>query len=304
MKKELNKILVPVDFKEQANKAVSYAVNLANIFDGEILLLHVINTPGVLADFFSKGDQLVRITDQAKDKMSEIKHNIELGGYSSKIFTRVEPGKPYETILSVAKEIDARFIVLAENHQGEEAEKDLGSTVYHVTLKSSVPVITLKGDYTQMSKKILVPLDLTKETSRQISSALLYGKNYGAEIHLVSALIGGIDLIESRIYQKLSQAENMLKENGIKCRIKIFERSDIAPYKRVLQYANEIDAGMILLMTHQEGFTHDNYIGAFAHQIINQSKVPVLSLTSRASNLEDRNIFKGIVDPVGLLINE
>jgi nucleotide-binding universal stress UspA family protein len=173
-----------------------------------------------------------------------------------------------------------------------------------VTLKSSVPVITLKGDFTRMGEKILVPLDLTKETSRQLSSALLYGLNYGAEIHLVSALIRGIEIIESRIYRKLSQAKNMLEENGVKCRFKIFERSDVAPFKRVLEYAGDIDAGMILLMTHEEGYTYDNYIGAFAHQIINQSKVPVLSLTSRATNFDDRNLLKGIVDPVGILINE
>lgn len=304
MKKELNKILVPVDFNEQSKKAVLYALNLAKNFNGEILLLHVINTPGFLADFFSKGDHLVRITDQAKNKMSEIKHNILKEGHRSKIITRVEPGKPYETILKVASEIDARFIILAENHQGEEAAKDLGSTVYHVTLKSIVPVITLKGDFTQIGSKILVPLDLTKQTSRQLSSALLYGKNYGTEIHLVSALIGGVDLNASRIYQKISQAKNMLEENGVACQIKLFEKSDIPPFKRVLEYANEIDTGMILLMTHQEGYTYDNYIGAFAHQIINQSKVPVLSLTSNALHFDDRNILKGIVDPVGLLINE
>jgi hypothetical protein len=69
----------------------------------------------------------------------------------------------------------------------------------------------------------------------------------------------------------------------------------------VLEYAREIDASMILVMTHQEGYTHDNYIGAFAHHIINHSEVPVLSLTSSATSMNFRKLFKGVVDPIGIL---
>ena len=70
---------------------------------------------------------------------------------------------------------------------------------------------------------------------------------------------------------------------------------------RVLEYAEEIEADMIIVMTHQEGFTYNNYIGAFAHHIINLSKVPVLSLTASANNNDIDHYFKTIVDPIGLL---
>jgi nucleotide-binding universal stress UspA family protein len=180
-------------------------------------------------------------------------------------------------------------------------QQDLGTTVYHVTLNSPVPVLTIKGNSKKFGDSLMVPLDLTRQTEKQLSSALVYALNYGLRISLVSALIGGIKKEKSRIYQKLQDARKTLEENGVECDIKLFDRSEMPPFMRVIEYAKETQAGMILVMTHQEGYTYDNYIGAFAHHIINQSEVPVLSLTASASNLNFRQLLADIVDPVGML---
>jgi nucleotide-binding universal stress UspA family protein len=304
MKRELKSILVPVDFREPSVRAVKFAYRLSERFNGELLLLNVLETPGLLSDFFASGDHLVKITDQAKDRLNELAGSIRQDNSTVRISTKVERGKTYDKILEVAESVQARFIILGENHQGEGMQQDLGSTVYHVTLKSPVPVLTLKGNAEKLGDKFVVPLDLTKETSKQISNALLYGLNYGAKIYLVSALIGGIKMKDSRIYKKLKQTKMTLEENGVGCEMKLFERSEIPPFSRVIEYAEEIQAGMILVMTHQEGYTYDNYIGAFAHHIINRSKVPVLSLTSSAADLNLSQLMKGIVDPVGLLFKK
>lgn len=66
--------------------------------------------------------------------------------------------------------------------------------------------------------------------------------------------------------------------------------------------AEKIDAGMILLMTHQEGYTYDNYIGAFAHHILNLSNISVLSITSVKNNLDFAPFFNSLVDPMGVLM--
>ncbi len=76
MKKELRNILVPVDFNEPSIKALKYAYNLAKEMNGELIILHVIQTPGILADFFSNGDQLVQLTNQIRDKLLDLKSTI------------------------------------------------------------------------------------------------------------------------------------------------------------------------------------------------------------------------------------
>ncbi|MBN2520103.1 MAG: universal stress protein [Bacteroidales bacterium] len=299
MKNELKNILVPVDFEPASTIAAKYAVNLAKRLNSNIILLYVVEMPGLFYDIFSSGSEIEKIIQNADNKLNNLVNEIKKDGIEIKY--RVEKGKPYERILEVSDEENARMIVLGENHSGNEAENNLGTTVFHVTLKASVPVLTIKGDKKEMGCKILVPLDLTKRTGKQVYSAIVYGLNYKAEIYLVSSVVGGVKIKESRIYRRLKRIKNLIEENGIKCYVKLYKRSEISPYKRVLEYINEIDPDMVLLMTHQEGFQHDNYIGAFAHHIINESPVPVLSLTSSASNFNYSEVFKNIIDPIGIL---
>lgn len=299
MNNKLKKILVPIDFNNPSIKAAKYAYNLADRIHAEIILLHVIQTPGLIGDFFSKGDYLVKMTDLAKDKLMAIaKENEKEKKVASTCI--VQRGKPYEVILNRAGENDVRMVILGENHQGVDANQDLGTTVYHVTLKSPAPVITLKGDVDYMKNDIVVPLDLTSKTRNQLFSALSYGMKYNAKIHLVSVLIGGIKMRESRIYKKLKKAKRTLDANGVDATIKLFPKTEERPFNKVLEYAREIDAGMILVMTHKEGYKYDNYIGAFAHHIINKSTVPVLSLTSVATNSDFSMIMPTFVDPLNL----
>ena len=300
MKKDLQNILVPVDFRDSSFKAIKFAFRIAKKIEANLVLLNVIEIPGMLADLFSSGDELVKITDKSKDKLQEVIDKLKHEDDKIEIQSRIERGKPYQKILETAEEINARIIILGENHQGELKSKNLGSTVYQVTLKSPVPVITYKGSHENVVNKIVVPLDLTKQTKKQIGSALAYGRNYNSKIYLVSALIGGIKLKESRIYKKLKQAKETLDKNNVECEIKLFERSEIEPFQRVLDYTNQIKADMILVMTHQEGYTYDNYIGAFAHHIINQSDVSVMSLTSSATSVDFKSLLGAIVDPFAI----
>jgi nucleotide-binding universal stress UspA family protein len=304
MKKDLKNILVPIDFHKPSIEALKYAYNLSKKIKSDIVVVNIIETPGLLSDFFSKGDQLVQITNNAKDKLTEIISSLKVNDGTVNISSKVERGKPYKKILEIANEINARMIILGENHQSESIEQDLGTTVYHVVLNSPIPVLTFKGNINTMNDKIVVPLDLTKQMRRQLYSAIAYGINYGAQIYLVSSLIGGIKMRDSRIFKKLKLAKKTLEENGIATTSKLFPRDDEPAFRKVLRYAEDINAGLILVMTHKEGYTNDNYIGAFAHHIINKSKVPVLSLTSAATEVDFTNFFKGIIDPVGMLLNK
>jgi nucleotide-binding universal stress UspA family protein len=304
MKKDKKYILVPVDFMEPSKRAAAYAVRLAKRLHSEVFLVHIIETSGLISKYFESGNMLVKITDQAKDQLHMMVKDLAEIDPDIKVSSRVERGKRYERILSMAREIDARMIILGENHEGEEAQKDLGTTVYHVTLKSLVPVLTLKGDAKEFGKSIVVPLDLALENRKQLYSALVYGLNYNAKIHLVSSLIPGVKVRQSLIYKKMRNARDTLVQNGVETEMQIFEKDKRPTYQRVLDYAKEIDSSMILLMTHKEGYNYDNYIGAFAHHLINQSSVPVLSLTASATEFNFREIVKNVVDPVGMFFKK
>ena len=294
------KILIPVDFREPSEKALHYAAYMAKKVQSELILLHILDTPGLLDQFFSATDHLVKIADEAKDKLYGFAALVKKDAPGVTVSTRIEMGRPYRKILEVADELNAQMIILGENHQGGDPEDDLGTTVYHVTQKAKVPVLTYKGDTSKMKENIIVPLDPTKQTHEQLSAALFYGKEYGATIHLVSVLVGGIFKRESRIYKKLGEARETFEMNGLECKMKLYDRSEEPPFMKVLEYVDEVEGGIIFVMTHQEGYTYDNYIGAFAHHIMNLSKVPVLSLTAVSDKLDFAPVFKTLIDPMGV----
>ncbi len=303
MKARLKNILVPVDFNEPSIHSISYAMDIAHKINGTVHLLFVIETQGIINDFLQSGNELVRITDKAKEELNKLAESLD-NPNNVQIATRIERGKVYKKILEISQELNARFVVLGENHP-YDTDQVLGSTVYHVTLKSEAPVITVKRSYHQMAKRILVPLDLTKQTRKQLLSSLVYGMNYDTEIHLVSVKIANISMRRSLIQKKLRKADKTLRDNGVKGGYKLYDYSgNVPPYKRVLEYAEEIEADMILVLTHSEGFTYDNYIGAFAHHIINESPIPVLSLTAGAAVFGVEDFLKPILDPVGYLFKD
>lgn len=298
MNKPLKDILVPVDFEEASLKAVEYAANMAARSNATIRLLHVLEIGNMFSEFFLSVDEVVKLTENIKERLLQIEGMLKSRNIEAT--THIERGKPHQKILEAARQFKPAFIVLGENHQAGNMAT-LGSTVAQVTLHALAPVITINGDYTEVGSKLTVPLDLTKKTGHQICSAILFARKFNMKVFLVSALIGGINALESRIYKKLEQTRKTFEANKIDCEMKLFPRSNIPPYRRVLEYARETEASLILTMTHQEGFRYDNYIGAFAHNIINESTIPVLSFTYNAVNLHYGDILKSVIDPLNIL---
>ena len=301
MKAHLKNIVVPVDFNQPSLDAIEYALDFAGHIRGKLNLVYVIETRGVINDMFQKGNELIKITEKTKEKLEQLaepyrkSHNIE-------IITHVLRGRIYKEILEFSDSIDARMVILGDNYPCISDDQTLGSTVYHVTLKSKAPVITVKCGNKQVGKKVVVPLDFTRQSRKQVLSSLAYGIHYDAEINLVSVKIADIKTQDSIIHGKLDKAHKSLNRNGVPATYKLYEYDrNTPPYKRVLEYAREIDADLILLLTHQEGFIHDNYIGAFAHHIINESPINVLSLTTKASDFSIKDVMKQIIDPFSYL---
>lgn len=81
MKKNILKIVIPVDFKEPSVKALHYAAYVAKKSEAELVLLYVIDTPALMAQFFRSTGHLVKITEQAKKKINDICRSIDFSPF-------------------------------------------------------------------------------------------------------------------------------------------------------------------------------------------------------------------------------
>ncbi len=287
---EDHKIIVAYDFQELSDAALKQSYKLAHFVSSGILLVLVINDDLLLlSDVFRSehSDHMKKkITDVMEKEISErlqqvaAKTSAEAG---VPVGFRIETGKIYERILAVADEIRPRFIVMGRTSK-QSGTTRFGSNAMHVVEESGCPVITIPNITCETGfKNIVLPIDLTKQTREEVFNAISFGLFFDATIHLVSVVMGGIAERKSRIYGKMQKMKKMIEENGVKCTDKLFKRSHHAVHEVLLEYTKDIHADSVMIMTHQEISTSDKYIGAVAHQIINDSHVPVISLTSAAS---------------------
>jgi len=287
---EEHKIIVAYDFQELSDAALKQAHELAKFVNSGILLVLVLND-----ELFTMSDVMKNEhSDRMKKKITDAMEGgiaLRLQEVADKaaaeagvpVHFRIETGKIYERVLEIAKENRARFIVMGRTSK-EMGSGQFGSNAAKVVENASCPVITIpKVEYDVTFKNIVLPIDLTQQTREEVFNAISFGLFFDATIHLVSVIMGGISARQSRIYKKMQGMKKMIEENGVRCTDKLFKKSHIAIHDVVLGYAKDIHADALMILTHDEINTSDKYIGAVAHQIISNSPMSVISLTSTAS---------------------
>jgi nucleotide-binding universal stress UspA family protein len=276
MLKNINKILVPIDFSEQSLIALSQSYTLAKNIGAEVVLLYVIDEVNPMVKMFIKGlDEIRGAVESNLNSLAEEK--IKETGL--KISTIVEEGKIYQVIIDVAKKMEATFIVMGT--KGVESSKFIGSNALKVVKTAPCPVITIKGkEHNKGCGKIVLPLDLTKETSDKVNKAIEIAKIFNAEIWAISVLLTGKEDVVSKLKDQLLLVQNYITKNDVKCTaemIKILKKDDKLSHA-VIAYAEKINADLVMIMTQQEKDIKEFFIGSHAREVINLSDIPVLSV--------------------------
>jgi nucleotide-binding universal stress UspA family protein len=296
MKKQ-NRILVCIDFHEQSLIALHQCYDLARFIKAEIVLLYVIESPDFFSGFFSPNLEKVKAEVDVRLKKLVDEECADSGLNFS---YEIEMGKAHERILYKASELKARFIIMGKNGSNQGLRKFLGSNTIKVISESTCPVISVKGRSSIGYKNIVLPLDLTQSTQEKVASAISFGKFFGSHIHVVTVHSSGIILPASKVYKRLKRVQKTLESNGVKCTNKLFKRTKKQDHEHVLTYANEVNADLIMVMTHSEGRYSEFYIGGFAQRIINESEIPVLSIIPSVDYKDDETLIESIIDPFNL----
>lgn len=280
MNTSVNQILIPVDFSDQSLVALDQSYNLARFYSAELTLLYVIEEGNSLARFFSANSDDGVLEKKIEEKLKELgaavtqKHNIRVN-------TMIAKGSIYEKILEVAGMIKAKMIIMGTNGTVGLKKRFIGSNALRVVKESQCPVVTIKGRHPREGcKNIVLPIDLTSESRQKVNTAVELGKLYGATIRVVSVLFTLDEFIVNRLTRQMEQVKNFIKKAGVKCTAEMIKaakgRETLA--HAVIDYANKVDADLIMIMTQQEGDITPLFIGSTAQGIINNSDVPVMSV--------------------------
>jgi nucleotide-binding universal stress UspA family protein len=140
-----NRILVPTDFGEAADRALDLAIELATKFESRLTLLHASAIPA--SAFSAYADGLAWPTDEmdrAAKKELEAAVSRAKGRYPSTDGVLANR-EPWEAILDVAKTRGADLIVMGTHGRRGLARALIGSVAEKVVRLSPIPVLTVGG---------------------------------------------------------------------------------------------------------------------------------------------------------------
>lgn len=144
----IKRILHPTDFSELSLHALSYARELAVLFDAQLFCLHVIDEAyqywsAMGPESVPIGPGVEDLTAMAEAQMARFADE-HLVGLNYAPVTHVAAGRPFAEIIRHARENTIDLIVLATHGRGGLVHVLLGSTAEKVVRKACCPVLTVR----------------------------------------------------------------------------------------------------------------------------------------------------------------
>lgn len=276
---QIKKILIPFDFSETAELALEHAVFMAKLHKADIILLHVIESysfTSAISQAFGKSqsefEQKIESSanDRLKELTSKLHHDSGMG-----VQFRTESGKIYKSIVNVAEEMDTDVILMGTHGVSGFQEFLVGSNTYRVVMSAPCPVISVQTHAKKIGfKNIVLPIDNSASSRQKVKHCVEIAKHYNSVVHIAGmATMSDVDMLR-RFDVKIHQVKDYMDEHEIPYTVKMFKGDNAASI--TMDFATQVNADLIIMMTDQEA--SGIFIGNFAQQIINHSKIPVMSI--------------------------
>lgn len=265
MESTKNKVIVPYDFTDIANSAIEHGINFSKVLNANVALLHIAKKDSNIGELQKKLDSVAT------------EMGTKLGG---KIDAVVKEGTIFKTISEASEELNAVLVVMG-THGMKGLQKLTGSWALKVIVGSKVPFIVIQDSpkHKEISN-IVFPVDFKSENKEKLKWVEFVSKYLKTKIFLLSSA-NKDGAVDSRTKANVVFSKKFLDEKKINYELAIAEGgSNFA--QETINFANKIDADIIIAMTTRDIAFHDYVLGAQEQFIIaNEHKIPVLVVNPR-----------------------
>lgn len=146
MTESITRILVPVDFSANSDRALHYAATLAGQVGASVELLHVVEdfTYGVLSEVYvpDMPDMMQETINSAVERLASLKASVFPHGSDVETFAYV--GRPAPTIVEYAKAGGFDLIVMGTHGRTGLSHMFMGSVAERVVRTAPCAVLTVR----------------------------------------------------------------------------------------------------------------------------------------------------------------
>ncbi len=305
-------IIVPLDGSKLAEQAIPLALSIAQHIKTEVLLLQVISIPSFSIPI--SPDRVITIDEQVaisqghtETYLGKIAQQLKKEGIPLLSYAIVL-GRAGESIAQVADEREASYIVMSTHGRSGISRWILGSVATRVLHLTERPLLLMRPQQIHPFiplelpeiKRIVVPLEglplaeqvlpHVKELAQAYSSVdirLFYAiPSFPAGLAQLQALELKKRWLEISHQEAESYLGNLVSDlhaygNNVSFAIKIGP-----PAIKIIEYAAEIDADLIMMTTHARKKLSRFLLGSVTDKVVQTSQMPVLVIRPVASTEE------------------
>lgn len=282
---KIDRIVVPTDFSESAYVAIDHAVDLAKKFDAEIVLIHVLETGAYQGIFSPSKKTEYSELEETQNKLQEDAHKLEKET-GINVSQEVVRGRIHEEIVRIANENDADMIVMGTHGSSGWEEFFVGSNAFKVVTQTGCPILTIQSQATDPEcKNIILPLDTTTETRQKVPYAAALAKKFGSTVHMAALISDDTAEVRHDFEIKNKHIKDYFDREGVEYTESYLVGTNLATM--TMNFAESKGGNLIVMMTEQESNLTGFLMGPFAQQIVNHSKIPVLSISPESLTTTD-----------------
>jgi nucleotide-binding universal stress UspA family protein len=274
----MKKIIVPIDFSEHSEYALEAAANLAQKFDAELLVLHMLELSNAIltADSSALNEEAVFYLKLAEQKFEAFLDKPYLENVN--VTPIVKHFKVWSEVNDVANEHDANLIVMGSHGASGVKEVLVGSNTEKVVRHADIPVLVIKHNPILFDfENGVFASDFSDHSVEPYLKARTTFEKLGAKMHLVyvnspDGNFRSSSEIDKRVSDFLRKADGDLENLS-----SVTVVSDYSIEKGILNFANVIGADVIAVATHgRKGLAHF-FEGSISEDIANHSTLPVMT---------------------------
>lgn len=273
----MKKILVPIDFSEQAEFAAKVAAKIAEQTDSELLLLHMLELPSSIADPINynnadKSPTTLLYMKKAQEKFEKLTKRYFLRNV--KIVKLVCFRKAFDGIITESTKQNVDLIVMGSTGTSGIDEILVGSTTEKVVRFSDIPVIVVKNEIDDFKiDNIIYASDYRTYYKSGFKKLIEFAAKFEAKIHLLRVITPSN--FESSFVAKQS-IDNFIKETDInEHTINLYNDTSIE--EGVLHFAEEIKGDIIAINTHSRRGLKHLFNNSISNHITNSAVRPVIT---------------------------
>ncbi|HVJ68905.1 MAG TPA: universal stress protein [Caulifigura sp.] len=299
---KVRRILVPVDFSEQASQALRYGIALARSTGAELFLLHVVQelTPigagsGALS-FKTAGEYAKEVEQQAQEGLLKMLPVEMTDGL--RVRRRTVIGFPWQDVVEFARSNEIDMICLGTHGRSGFKRLVLGSVAEKVVQHAHCNVLAVRTPEGQdvptdqsppAFRRVLVPTDFSDCSELAVTEGASWSARFNAELHLLHVVEDNSPSVAETsrshpvfqtYYQELLRGgEKRLSEatvaglpaEAIRRKVEVGD-----PIDKINRYAAEQGIELIVMGTHGRQGPSRWLIGSVAERVVRSAPCPVL----------------------------